>query len=833
MYGFEEEIMRPICLISNGMRLVRTISSAWGLSLLMLGVVVVNGRAEETPATESTAEKEIAKESDSSSSGSDKTDSKPEQEEASPTEVPAAESKPAGESKPAEAIPETEAKQKPTEKEISEKKPENSEKKDAGGDKQAKKKAPAKSTGNLLQSLGGLLSGGRGVPFQAPSNPVEAIEQNFNQLKQQLNQPRYVVGPDGKAQPQEKEEKEEVGLPEKERNELIELVKEAAPQAEFEKLPKKRQQEVIQHLQNSTHYWMNQRNWGTLADENYRLAGRDVLILGLKRLMKMPVIESEDPEGVKKQIEAWGQLIQDKSPVEIQEMLKEEVIRKSFLQQAQQQMNYQFQRTDTLAFKVVVPDSELKAPLEKLDQSLKQYLQNNGGKIENVLQRYGDVGQYLTKSPEDRKKFLLTPQGMYMGQQLYYAVYPLQQFGQSLSQLSSGYAKRTKYVDLDISGGVATAEMMKANLKLQRLQQKMWNEESQAARPDIKDPAGIVKYAFEQVSRYGGNGRQVKDKLTPEQMEARKKDLQERVTRILQEELPEDVYSKLTPARQGRILQEAQNAVARALAYNSSEKLSDEERDSALLNLKLTTRESVKMPYLQAEGREITEKQIDQYLQKLIDLARKNEPELLGNETLRGMVLDNWRSELISMLEDSQTASFKTPMSPERFATFMAQAPLKFQVFAGPNPTNVNLLNNVNFDKEAFKKMSPKEQDATLEDPGTLQMASYTVTNPCSRLIQNVGREFADYAKSTRYKSVDLKGGVSDAERTEQNRLADKARQIQYDRYVASDPAMAKRELERTGHNKAFMEEEQKNCRNSGNVPSGSPEESLRSDASG
>lgn len=220
MYGFEEEIMRPICLISNGMRLVRTICSAWGMSLLMLGVVVVNGRAEETPATESTAEKEIAKESASSSSGAD---SKPEQEKTSPTEVPAAEPKLAGESKPAEA------KQKPTEQEISDQKAEESDKKDAGGDKQAKKKAPAKSTGNLLQSLGGLLSGGRGVPFQAPSNPVEAIEQNFNQLKQQLNQPRYVVGPDGKAQPQEKEEKEEVGLPEKERNELIELVKEAAP----------------------------------------------------------------------------------------------------------------------------------------------------------------------------------------------------------------------------------------------------------------------------------------------------------------------------------------------------------------------------------------------------------------------------------------------------------------------------------------------------------------------------------------------------------------------------------------------------------------------------
>ena len=163
-------------------------------------------------------------------------------------------------------------------------------------------KKSTSSVGNILNGIGGMLRGGGTASFRTPKNPVEAVEASFTQLEQQLNQPRFVMGPDGKPQVEANAKKESVGLPDSEKKELIKLVDEAAPVGEYEKLPEKRQQEVLQHIQNSTHYWMNQRNWGTLADEKYRLAGRDVLILGLKRLIKMHVIKAKDPEAVKQQL---------------------------------------------------------------------------------------------------------------------------------------------------------------------------------------------------------------------------------------------------------------------------------------------------------------------------------------------------------------------------------------------------------------------------------------------------------------------------------------------------------------------------------------------------
>lgn len=736
------------------------------------------------------------------------------------------ETTPATDDKPAEekAAPEggekpeqdKEAKQSDKEQASPEGSP-NSDSKTAEEAKSKEKKAKGNqkkstsSVGNILNGIGGMLRGGGTASFQAPKNPVEAVEASFTQLEQQLNQPRYVVGSVGKPQIESNAKKESVGLPDEEKKELVKLVDEAAPVGEYEKLPEKRRQEVLQHIQNSTHYWMNQRNWGTLADEKYRLAGRDVLILGLKRLMKMPVIEAEDPEAVKKQLDEWCELVFSKVPQGFHEFLSEEPVKKSFLQNVRQQMEYQMNRTDNLSFKVVTPKSELSASLKTLDKNLEQFAKNNNNKPEDILRRYG-LGDILSKTGEERKKLMAGPQGMQFGQQIYYAIYPLQQFGQSLATVSSGYAKRTKFGELDMTGGVSVSEMGKVTRKYQQLQQKMWNDQREAARPDIKDPAGIVKYAFEQIGRYNGRGNQLKEKLTPEQVEERKNSVKESISKILVDELPGETYQGLAPARQGRILQEAQNSVAQALAYNSPEKLSSEEVESALMNLKIAVRESVKMPVLEPEARDMTEKQIDQFVSSLIELMKSVEPELMAHEVLRDSVAESWKSELTSKLEDSQTAAFKTPMTPERFQAFIAQLPIKFKVFAASEKNQQNYYQN-QFDPVGFKKMEAKEQASLLEDPNTFQMVSSLLTSRCSRLIENAARESADYAKGTRFKSADLTGGISDEERKQQNRLADTARQIRYDRYVAGDPAAAKREFERTGHNKIFMEEEAQKLR--------------------
>lgn len=745
------------------------------------------------------------------------TDSKPEEKPAVTEEKPEATSTaetPASTEKPTESA--TEEPAKPTEEKAEGEKPAEKNEDSKGEskpdeEKTKKKKSETKKKGSgggaAINAIGNLLrraTGGGPVAFQAPTTPEEAIKMSFQQLEQQLNQQSWIVGPDGKPQQQESKEEKKGGLPEEEQKEIIEQVKQAVPLEEFEKLPAKRQQEIIQALQNTTQYWVNPSTWRDLGDTDYRKAGREWMLLQVKRLLKMPVIESEDPEGVKKQIDELSKLIVSKVPKNFQEFLEDETVKAMFVQQISQQMNYQMNRTDNLSFKMVTPEEEFKPALEQLDKNLENFNRNNGNNINQMLQNYG-LGEFANKSAEERKKLLATPQGRNFGNQLYYMIYPLQQFGGSLSGISSTYAKRTKYLEVDLTGGIPNTEMMNAQRKFNRLQQNYWNNQRFQADRNVKDPEGVVKHALDQVSRYGSRQINDQDKLTPEQLKERREHVHEAMLKVLKEELPDDQYSKLDSSRQGRILQAAQQSAASALDYNSPGKVSDEERDSALLNLRIAAREALKMPKLAPEGKEITEKQIEEFVAKLLDETKKLEPELMSHDSLRSAVAEQWKGELATQIDNDQSAAFKTPMSPERFQVFLSQIPLKFKVFAAAPNSQIYARNDFNL--ESFKKMPKEQQAATLEDQNIQQMAMYTVTGRTSRLIENMAKESESWAKSTRFKSTDLSAGISNQMRQEQNTLAERAREVRYQRYLTTDPNARQREADRNKMQTAYISE--------------------------
>lgn len=665
---------------------------------------------------------------------------------------------------------------------------------DAKDAKTEKKPAPAPAAGGLLNMVGRMV-GNPGLGQKAPTTPQEAVETGFRMIRQQQFGVVLSGSPataNAEKKDDDKKETEKTVDPfDVEQKRWVDSITAVAPLDKFKALPAQRQQEIIQTIQNGMWMVRNQRGGaGTvqLSSQDLRDASREMVALNIKRFMALPLIQPEPRAEIEKQFETFVDLMQEKAKAIYPQFLKNETIRTTFRSMALSNFKSQMGMSNTLTFKSPIPQADIDSAKKQFDQDQRNFEQNRNIYQQNLYMNSGLPNNFDKLSTEEQDK-AVTRNAPRIGNMLYYNTYIFNQFQNNLATASQRAATKARGA-IDLTGGVPEQEMKAAQRKQNRFQQREWrspatNQWGVTGKTTDEFADNVIKQLSTQYGSRIGIVRVSTDGKLPELPKEQQKALDEArdaMKRILHGEISNEDFAKLDATRRNGIAGHLINLGQQLMNYGRME-VTKEQAAVATKSAQLEVRKEVRIPVIPVEGRDITEKQVEKIIDRLVDLAAKKEPDLFISDSVRESFRDALQNTFDNYLSNTRDAAFKMPLSDERFQQLLSQLDTKFRVYWTKN-NRINLIQPA--EQARFKAMSKADKIQYLDEQNRAMNIGWNLQFLGNEVLQSVKLDYEMYARATKFSKVDFSGGVSKDQELEVHNLQAKMYQANQERAAAN-----------------------------------------------